>query len=245
MSTTASSTEAVRLGAPEVGPSVDVPRTRRPVRLALIAASDDPRRIGRGAFAGLVVALVIAGMAVLLMVNTTLVQGAFDLQELQSQGDTLTLQEQALAQQVDAARTPQALQAQAQSLGMVPVPVPAFLRLSDGAVLGTPKPAPRAAVSTPAKPKKRAQTTTATTQGDGAVPTGTGGTATGPAAAAPEAAEQQASPDAAQPRRPRNTGAAVPGGEGAEAQAPPSGEGAEAQAPPSGDGAAPTGGAGR
>jgi hypothetical protein len=82
---------------------------------------------GRGVFA-----------LVLLVLNTSLAQGAFELGALTKTQGALAVQEQHLLQQVALSESPDALQVRASALGMVPVAAPVFLRLSDGAVLGTP-----------------------------------------------------------------------------------------------------------
>jgi hypothetical protein len=53
------------------------------------------------------------------------------------------VQEQKLLQNVAQQEAPESLQKRAADLGMVPVTAPVFLRLADGAVLGTPTPAQR------------------------------------------------------------------------------------------------------
>ena len=68
------------------------------------------------------------------------------------------MQEQTLLQQVANEESPESLQKRADQLGMVPVSAPVFLRLADGAVLGTPVPAERIA-------RKKPVTTLPTTGG--------------------------------------------------------------------------------
>jgi hypothetical protein len=103
---------------------------------------------GNGVFALVVVGLLVAGMGVLLVLNTSLAQGAFELGALDSAKSHLAVQEQQLLQQVALAESPEALQHRADVLGMVPVAAPVFLRLADGAILGDPAPA-KAATSAP------------------------------------------------------------------------------------------------
>ena len=90
----------------------------------------------------LVLGLLAAGLLALLLLNTVLGQDAFRLYDLQSSTRTLTEDEQVLRQEVDRLQSPGRLADAARGLGMVPAPAPVFLRLSDGAVLGTPTPAP-------------------------------------------------------------------------------------------------------
>jgi hypothetical protein len=61
--------------------------------------------------------------------------------ELEDQATTLDAREQTLQRELDALRDPQRVAEQAHRLGMVPAGAPAFLRLSDGKVVGKPTPA--------------------------------------------------------------------------------------------------------
>ncbi len=89
------------------------------------------------------VALLLAGLLGLLVLNTVLAQDAFRLHALQVEGRALADREQALQRQVSDLQSPHALAARATSLGMVPGGSPTFLRLSDGKVLGRSEPACR------------------------------------------------------------------------------------------------------
>jgi len=109
---------------------------RRPILTPVPAA---PAAVaGRGVFALVVLGMLVGGMGVLLVLNTSLAQGAFELGALTKTQGALAVQEQHLLQQVALEESPDALQVRASALGMVPVAAPVFLRLSDGAVLGTP-----------------------------------------------------------------------------------------------------------
>ena len=94
---------------------------------------------GRGPFAALVALLLAGGLVALLLLNTALNQGTFELTRLQQQTTRLTDQQQGLQQQIAAWSAPDDLAARARQLGMVPGGVPAFLK-DDGAVLGSPQP---------------------------------------------------------------------------------------------------------
>jgi hypothetical protein len=122
------------------GPAASRPVARR--RPALTPVPAAPAAVaGNGVFALVVVGMLVAGMGVLLVLNTSLAQGAFELGALNSTKSHLAVQEQQLLQQVALAESPEALQHRADVLGMVPVAAPVFLRLADGAVLGDPVPA--------------------------------------------------------------------------------------------------------
>jgi hypothetical protein len=60
---------------------------------------------------------------------------------LEQQAQLLDAQRQSLQMQTDALRDPQRVAVRAKKMGMVPAAGPAFLRLADGTVLGTPAPA--------------------------------------------------------------------------------------------------------
>jgi hypothetical protein len=85
--------------------------------------------------------LLCAGLFGLLMLNTAMAEGSFTLHNLQATAGELTDTQDALTQAIDAQRSPANLAARATRLGMVPADSAAFLRLSDGKVLGVAKPA--------------------------------------------------------------------------------------------------------
>jgi hypothetical protein len=126
------------------------PATRRPRastvaprrRAALVEVpAPAPSVAGNGVFALVVVGLLVGGMVMLLVLNTTLAQGAFEISSLTSTQNQRAVQEQQLLQQVALEEAPDSLQKRAAALGMVAVTSPVFLRLADGAVLGVPHPA--------------------------------------------------------------------------------------------------------
>ncbi len=92
----------------------------------------------RAPFVVLVVLLLAGGVAGLLAFNTTMQQNAFTATALQHRADALAARQQSLAMDLERLRDPQHLAARAKKIGMVPPPTPAFVRLSDGKVLGQP-----------------------------------------------------------------------------------------------------------
>ncbi|MFT4306406.1 MAG: hypothetical protein QM604_05910 [Microbacterium sp.] len=80
-------------------------------------------------------ALAIAAAQMLLSVLST--QSSFQIAELTSQQQQLTWQKQILYDEVAGLSSPQYLAANAAALGMVIDEAPSYLRLSDGAILGT------------------------------------------------------------------------------------------------------------
>jgi hypothetical protein len=156
----------------------------QPLRV-VAAASAKP---GNGWFAALCMVLLAAGLVALLMLNTAMAEGSFTLNNLQNTSGELADSQQALAQSIDSQSSPANLAARAAKLGMVPADSAAFLRLSDGKVLGVasaakPDPgftvvtAPQGGGSTSprgaAKPAAAKASTTTTVSKKGAVTTTT------------------------------------------------------------------------
>lgn len=101
-----------------------------------------PERASRGVFLLLIAGTLVVGMIAILVINTSLAQGAFTVTDLQARQAALTQQEQALSQLVAAAAAPDLLEDRARALGMVPSETPVFLRVPSGKVVGKPKAAP-------------------------------------------------------------------------------------------------------
>ena len=108
-----------------------------------------PERASRGVFALVVVGMLILGMIVILVINTSMAQGAFTLSELQGRQSALTQQEQALSQSVAAFSAPDNLEKVARAMGMVPSQSPVFLKLPHGRIVGNAKPAPGGTATEP------------------------------------------------------------------------------------------------
>ncbi len=123
-------TSPVRLRAPRAAAAVER------ARLALV-----PAPVGgapRAPFAVFVALILAVGVVGLLMFNTQMQQASFRATELSERAERLAAERQALDMELDRLRDPQRLAVAGRELGMVMPPVPAFLRLSDGRVLGTP-----------------------------------------------------------------------------------------------------------
>lgn len=108
-----------------------------------------PERASRGVFALVVTGILVAGMVFILVINTSLAQGAFTIGELQAQQATLSQQEQTLSEAVAAVAAPEALEQRARAFGMVPSQTPVFLNLPGGKVIGRAKAAPGGSTSLP------------------------------------------------------------------------------------------------
>lgn len=109
--------------------------------------------------------LLVGGLISLLIVNTSLAQGSFRMHDLRATSAGLSEQAQALREDIALRESPQQLSVAASALGMVPSGSVAFLRLSDGVVLGVAKPAPAPVrpTVTPSPSATRAATTATTT----------------------------------------------------------------------------------
>lgn len=182
------------------------PRRATPLRLV-------PQRrysAAKAPFVLVVVTLLVGGLLGLLLLNTLVAQDSFRLHDLGKQGRVLEQREQDLSRQVQALQAPDALAARATALGMVPGGPPAFLRLSDGKVLGVPSAGvapvvPRLPVPA-ATPPAGSTTWTAPRQSPPPAAAGAArptGTAAKPAAK--PAARPAARPTAAKPTRPPAT----------------------------------------
>lgn len=116
------------------------PRTTPPApRLRVVRAPQTART--RVPFVVLCMAILAGALLCALLLNTTMARGAYEAHDLKQELARLAQQELDLSAELDARAAPEALAASARSLGMVPAASPAWLRLSDGAVLGSPTPA--------------------------------------------------------------------------------------------------------
>ncbi|MEU3728665.1 septum formation initiator family protein [Streptomyces sp. NPDC033538] len=117
----------------------------RAARLArLLPPAGGRGQAARAPFVLLVVVLLGGGLIGLLVLNSAMSEGSFQLDDLKQKTKELTDEEQALQRDIDAYSAPRALQRRARELGMVPGGDPAFLA-PDGTVKGSPGPAPAAA----------------------------------------------------------------------------------------------------
>jgi hypothetical protein len=123
----------------QLAPARPLPRTspRRatpaPRQLKVVAP---PELRGNGVFLGLCVVLLLGGFVGVLMLNTAMAKGSYTMRDLQRRSDQLSDTQDALRHTIDGLSGPGPLAQRARELGMVPAATPAFLRLSDGKVLG-------------------------------------------------------------------------------------------------------------
>ncbi len=99
------------------------------------------RRAARVPFVTLVSMILVAGVAGLLFFNTSMQQVSFTATRMEHRAQLLDAERQGLQMQLDSLRNPQRLAIRAKALGMVPAASPAFIKITDGSVLGTPTPA--------------------------------------------------------------------------------------------------------
>jgi hypothetical protein len=97
------------------------------------------RRAARVPFMALVSLLLVGGVAGLLFFNTSMQQASFTATSLEDRAERLEAQRQGLQMELESLRNPQRVAVQAKAMGMVPGAAPAFVRLSDGSVLGEPR----------------------------------------------------------------------------------------------------------
>jgi cell division protein FtsB len=127
--------------------AVPTPRTRMP-RIAEAALERArltvvPRRRVRTStvpFMILVSMVLVGGVVGLLLFNTSMQQASFATRSLEDQAANLSAHEQTLRMELDRLNNPQVVAMRAQRMGMVLPTSPAFLRLSDGKVIGQPAP---------------------------------------------------------------------------------------------------------
>jgi len=83
----------------------------------------------------LLVGLLGGALVSLLVISTTLAQGAFQITNLQEQNANLARQEQTLTDQVAQAGNPAAIAQEAERLGMRPNPLLGFIDLKTGKIV--------------------------------------------------------------------------------------------------------------
>jgi hypothetical protein len=112
-------------------------RTPPPPALHVVAAP--PWRAPLAPFILLSVAVVVAGLLGLLLLNTLVAQDSFRLHAIEQDSTALREREQTLISELARMKAPGELADRAQKLGLVEGNTPGFLRLHDGSVVGDPK----------------------------------------------------------------------------------------------------------
>ncbi|MGW4203053.1 FtsB family cell division protein [Streptomyces sp. NPDC004726] len=145
-----------------------------------------PSTAARTPFVLLVVVLLGGGLITLLMLNSSLNEGSFELSELKLETTELTDEQQALQRDVDSYSAPDALERRARELGMVPGGPPAFVK-PDGGVEGVPRKATAPPAPEPTSSGASASASDAASAADAA-------DAAGPSGAAAPSTGQPGSP---------------------------------------------------
>ena len=99
------------------------------VALKLVPEPSAGKQADRRFFAVFVSIVGALGLLLLLFINTLLAQDAFKLSELKAEAKLVSDQREAIAREIDAISSPEALAQKATELGMKPSKVPNFLEL--------------------------------------------------------------------------------------------------------------------
>ncbi len=103
-----------------------------------VATSSRNRRRPRAFFAIVTAAVMFGVMVAQMLLSVALESGAYEIAHLQSANKEANRSYQQMSQDIDRLASPQHLALNAEALGMLSNNTPAYLRLSDGAVLGAP-----------------------------------------------------------------------------------------------------------
>jgi len=185
----------------QLAPVRSLPRTspRRaapiPRQLKVVAP---PQVQGNGLFLALCVTLLLGGFVGVLMLNTAMAKGSYTMRDLQRRSDALTDTQDALRHTIDGVSGPGPLAQRARALGMVPAASPAFLRLSDGKVLGV------------AKKAKDDSTFSVVTESKAPTRSTPVATPTAPTTATPSTSPTTKKPETTKPTTKKNTGGTKP-----------------------------------
>ncbi|WP_092546897.1 hypothetical protein [Actinoplanes derwentensis] len=123
--------------------SIEVTGDTPPVpsaRPRLWVAPPLPIRAPRATFAAAVIAVVLAGVVGILLINTKTMEQSFRLDALRKEKTVLDKQQQELERQLVEASGPGNLTAAARRLGLVAADNPAVIRLPNGDIVGAPTP---------------------------------------------------------------------------------------------------------
>lgn len=115
---------------------VEAPRVPR--RLDVVTTRSQKRARPKAVYAVVTVAGLFAILIAQLLLSIVVSDGAYQISALQQQQKELSRDQQSLTEQLHVLESPQHLAANAEELGMVANSNTAYLRLSDGAVLGDP-----------------------------------------------------------------------------------------------------------
>lgn len=109
-----------------------------PRRLDVVSTRQQRKARPKSVYALATVGGLFAILVAQLLLSIVVSDGAYQISSLQQQQKELTRDQQSLTEQLQVLESPQHLAANAEVLGMVTNSSTAYLRLSDGAVLGKP-----------------------------------------------------------------------------------------------------------
>jgi hypothetical protein len=135
----------------------------------LRVAPPAPISAPRAPFIAVVIALVVAGVFGILLINTKTNENAFELSKLQDQQADLNNKQQGLENEIAGYESTGNLDAAARRLGLVKAGPPAYIRLPDGRIIGVPTPGkgqPAVTAQDPATKAAQDPATKAATDGD-------------------------------------------------------------------------------
>jgi hypothetical protein len=116
-----------------------VPAPERTRHIEIVTTRSQRRARPRTVYALVTVSGLFLILMAQLLLSIVLSNGAYQISALQAQQTELSRDAQTYSEQLDVLKSPQNLSAQAEALGMVMSTAPAaYLRLSDGAIVGTP-----------------------------------------------------------------------------------------------------------
>jgi hypothetical protein len=113
----------------------------RPSHLEVVTTRSQRRARPRTVYALVTVGTLLGIVVAQLLLSIAVSQGAYQIGSLQSTQKALQRSYQAATEDLNRVSSPQYLADAANALGMVSNSNPVYLRLSDGAILGTPTPA--------------------------------------------------------------------------------------------------------
>lgn len=126
---------ALRLELPQHSPAA-IPQ--QPRRLDVVPTRDQKSARPKSFYALVTVGGLFAILVAQLLLSIVVSNGAYQISALQQEQKELARDQQSLTEQLHVLESPQHLAANAEQLGMVTNSNTAYLRLSDGAVLGNP-----------------------------------------------------------------------------------------------------------
>lgn len=119
----------------------------RRTHLEVVATRSQRRARPKALYAIIAVSTLLGIVVTQVLLSILVSQGAYQVEHLQTRQAVLQRSYQAAHESLATVSSPQSLAANATALGMVTNPNLVYLRLSDGAVLGSPAPAPASGVT--------------------------------------------------------------------------------------------------